>query len=73
MKRRAKSPFFPWRSRKPQPIGIKHKIRGFGKFYDAMTDGSVRNPDHERHERRVLGLSARQHRNMKKQLRRGEG
>lgn len=61
----------PWKNRRPQPITVQRRYKLDGVLYHEMSDGSRRNPEHPRHERRELGLSARQHRKLRKALRRG--
>jgi hypothetical protein len=62
----------PWKNRRPQPITVKRRFKLRGVLYHEMSDGSIRNPEHPRHERKELGLSPRQHRKLRKALRRGE-
>lgn len=66
--------FYPWKNRPANPITVRRrfKFEKNGNTYEEMNDGSIRNPNHERNERKFYGLSARQHRNMKKRLRREE-
>lgn len=62
----------PWKFREARPALTVKRRTMYGKTpYDVMSDGSLRNTNHQRHERRFYGLSARQHRLLTKQLRRG--
>lgn len=67
---------YPWSRREPIPVGRvrawKEKRQGGEVFYEQHSDGSVRRPEHERHERSVLELSPRRHRREKKRLKREE-
>lgn len=64
--------FYPWASHAAVKPEVSRRERIGGTIYHRMTDGSIRNPDHERHERKALGLSARQHKRLKKAARRGQ-
>ena len=60
----------PWQKRPPNPPRIRRTFKWRGSPMNEMSDGSIRNPDHPRHERKVLGLSPRQHRKLTKAARR---
>lgn len=62
----------PWKKRGPRPVTVKRRWNEGGTLYHLMSDGSIRNPEHPRHERKALALTPRQHRRIAKAVRRGK-
>ena len=67
------APTFPWRSRQPERPRIRKRWKeGSGRnvrLYVMYADGSVHRPEHPRHERKASGLSPRQYRRAKREIR----